>query len=139
MMPARLPNWEARLASLIDDRRAARFEWGTNDCASFASDAVMAITGFDPIVDLRGTYDEREALRRAGRDGHRLFELVPRFLGVPEHPKLAQRGDIVAGSIGPSHRVVLGVCLGAQWAVPGRAGLVFREMADAVSAWRIGW
>ena len=94
-MIARPPGWPQRLADLIVTRLHEPFAWGTNDCASFAADAVAAVLCRDALAELRGQRaNELQALRRARAIG-----------GVPAAidragfdriaPMQAQRGDLV--------------------------------------------
>jgi hypothetical protein len=61
--------------------------------------------------------------------------MVTRCGLVPVAPGLAQRGDLVL--LRQGRHPVLAVCLGEQAASPGRDGLEFRGMSDALCAWRV--
>lgn len=127
----RRPDWPERLASLIDERRHAPFAWGLQDCALFAADAVLALTGDDPAKNFRGYDDEREALRIVkGAGGMRGLVDLPK-----KHRGFAQRGDVVLAEI--DGRETFGVCLGTQYAAPGVNGLVFRPMTEVVAAFEV--
>jgi hypothetical protein len=67
----RKDNWEAELSEYINSKRGTKaFAYGKNDCASFASGAVIAITGEDPIPEFRGQYKTaRESLRALKEHG----------------------------------------------------------------------
>lgn len=73
--------------------RAAPFSWGKSDCTMFAH-VVWAMTGWDPIEDIRGYTDERSAMRKLLDAGFRSApELIQaRFTEIPVSE--AQRGDI---------------------------------------------
>lgn len=121
------------LASFIESRRAAKFEWGVNDCALFAADWVLTVTGVDHAEGLRGKYDDEAGARRlieqAGGMAAFAAELSPTPLGF------AQRGDVVLAVI-DGHET-FGVCLGnGQWCAPGLRGLVFRPMTDVIQCFR---
>lgn len=59
----RRENWPETLNAYIDTLRGAPFAWGVNDCFLFASGAVLAMTGEDPMSEFLNQYsDERGAL-----------------------------------------------------------------------------
>jgi hypothetical protein len=132
----RLPDWTARLYALVAEREVAPFRVGANDCAFFAADAVLAVTGVDPLAALRGRVDDAESARDAiGPRG--MFAAMVRHLGRPlPTPALAQRGDVLLVTT-PQARRFAAVCLGDRWAAPGRAGLLQGPIAQAERAWRI--
>jgi len=129
----RLSNWEQRLSDYITVKRDQPFEYGVNDCAHFVADAVKAMTGEDPVPELRGQYDsEFGSLRVMTEIGQGSLEATvdAKFpeIGIGH----AQRGDIAFfdGSIG----VVMGTF---AWFVSDD-GLerVPRSMWD--KAWSVG-
>lgn len=69
------------------------FAWGDSDC-SLCFDAVEAMTGFDPIADIRGYRSRLGALRKLHAAGFEtVFDLVATvFPEIP--PAHAQRGDL---------------------------------------------
>lgn len=123
---------------MLDRKSEEPFAWGSNDCALFACDAIRAMTGTDPAVAFRGTYDDRagsaQALREHG-DGT-LLKTATAWLGQPKHPALAKRGDIVMRD-----RTTLGVCVGLHsWFVGeehGHNGLVALPTADCTKAFSL--
>ena len=129
----RLADWPERLADLVELRRAAPFVWGANDCATFAADAVLAITGVELLGVLRGAWQsEDEAAARLRRAGG-LPAAVAFRLGRPQRGCTgAGRGAIVCAAI-PTPTV--GVLLSGWWCAPGAAGLVFRPAAEVRLAW----
>jgi len=51
-------NWEREcFDTFLRERTKQPFAWGTNDCALFAADAVLANTGTDIASDFRGKYN----------------------------------------------------------------------------------
>jgi len=135
----RVNNWPSVLSAEIETARAEPFEWGRHDCCLWAATVALALTGRDFAKDYRGRYNTARAavkLWRAHTGG--LLGLVhdncvsAGFDVV--HPALAKRGDIIGAK--QEEHYLLGVCLGRQFAAVGVSGLVFKSMADAVSAWR---
>jgi len=93
----RLPDWERRLAEHFARSAVKPFAWGVNDCATNACDAVLAMTGEDPILGLRGTYsDEAGALKIIGEDLGEFAAGIAKSIGAKEvRPTFARRGDVV--------------------------------------------
>ncbi len=140
--PARREDWPERLAALVAERLRARFRWGRHDCVSFACDAVLALTGADPLAEFRGGYADEagaEAILVAHGPGLQAFceRLLGRFgCGSVAPPLLAQRGDLALVPSG--NELTMGVVLGAEGvAAPGLRGLVFAPLGTAARAWSV--
>jgi len=139
-MMRRIAGWES---ALFDATRAAMpraYEWGVHDCVTFAADCVEAMTGSDPIADLRGHWrgpvSARRIMTEEGADT--LGDLAAQRL--PEiAPSLAQRGDIVlCKGDGDSDEEFLAVCQGHTAVGPAANGLIHVPMAQAKRAYRVG-
>jgi hypothetical protein len=128
----RRTDWAERLYDFMESRRAVPFAWSANDCASFAGDAVEAMTGGRVEIPRAAT---PAAYARLLRDQGSLQSMAAALLGDPIAPAYAQRGDVVLLLL--DERETLGICVGADIAGPGGNGLVLVPMAHAVSAWRI--
>lgn len=92
----RIVDWRTRMESNLISVRTKPFEWGTHDCALFASDHVNAITDVNLGENFRGKYSTAlgaiKTLRDAGYGN--LLELCQDKL--PEiHSSLTRIGDIV--------------------------------------------
>ncbi|MBD2842713.1 DUF6950 family protein [Erythrobacter rubeus] len=132
----RLPDWEDRLAQLLAERRFMPHDYGSNDCALFASDAVLAMTGVDPAHDFRGRYTTKigsvRALRSIG-NGDLESTFSARFDEKPV--SFAQRGDLVFDG------EAVGVCLGPRAVFVGaegeREGLVSQGVPVMIKAWAV--
>ena len=134
MIP-RAPNWPEALADHVERRRNVPHQWGTNDCCRYVADAILAMTGRDPMADLRGVTTARAAARLLRTTS--LQALVTQRLGEPlPSPLLAQRGDAVL--VLQAGEPLLALCLGESWAAPGLAGVVVADMQRAVTAWAVG-
>ena len=135
----RRQDWPERLAELIEARREAEFAWGTHDCGMFAADAVVAITGADPLQEWRGAYDTEEGADAiiAGFGGYEAFMVSAfRAFGAPECPAcLLQRGDV--GLVRYGNNLSAAVSLGHCAAVPGISGLSFLAPRMFVRGWAI--
>lgn len=134
----RLPCWPERLAALIEARRNHGFVWGAQDCCSFAADAVLAMTGADPLAAWRGAYDTEEAAERIiGPDGLAAFvaRLLAEFGAREVRPAFAQRGDWALVTVG--NQALCGVVLDGRVAVPGAEALHFLPQRRISRAWAI--
>lgn len=133
-MPARLPDWEARLTAYLGTPGRDVFAWGTNDCGLFSGGAVEAMTGVHPLPEFIGAYSDREgaalALRELGMGTlHRTF--AARFPSCEN--AFAQRGDLVMA------RNAIGICMGAFGLFLGAdGGFVRVPRAEFFDAWRVG-
>lgn len=130
----RLPDWQLRLEAFIAQRLGAPFAWGRNDCALFAADAVLALTGRDPAANLRGHRTARQAYRVLQRHGG-LAGLASARLGPSMAASLAGVGDVVLVQMGK--HPALGVCNGALVLGPSAQGMATAPMSSALMAWRV--
>ena len=134
----RLPDWPDRLADAIKAASGREFLWGSHDCALFAADCALAISGVDPIAHVRGEYSSARGaarvLKRLGcADVAQLADLV---VGDRALLAYARRGDWVLCPTGDG--VALGVCVGAQAMFLQESGLTFRPTLSCAAAWMIG-
>jgi hypothetical protein len=131
--PRRQPGWPRRLGDLVQRRLSEPFKWGTNDCASFVADAVMALHCADTLAPLRvPRHTARQAVRQTRAAGG--TAVLERCGLQPELPSQAMVGDVVLLQQG-RHRL-LALCNGADALAPGRLGLECLPMAHALAAWR---
>lgn len=130
----RRPTWQADLAGLVESRLRVPFRWGTNDCATFAADAVQAIRGADVLADLRGTWSDSRGAARVMRSLGGLVVAVDARLERTWTTSL-WTGDVVLyrGARG----LTLGVYLSERIATPGAEGLVYCSVEQAEIAWRV--
>lgn len=130
----RLPNWQQRLAALLQARQHMPFAWGLNDCASFAAHAVYAQRGTLPRIDLLGQHNARTALRKLQTHGG-LVGIATSVLGAPKNANQAAVGDVVLLQLGK--RPLLAVCNGTSALAPGPQGLQAVPMQSALCAWGV--
>lgn len=130
----RLQNWQERFSDFGKTRASMPFQWGANDCCTFAADAVQAITGRDvrsafPIYD--GALGAVRVIEKAGG----LQQLATEVLGASVSPRMAAVGDVVL--VVNEGRELMGICNGTSVLVPGESGMEVLEMETAMAAWRI--
>lgn len=140
----RVKHWDTRaFDSFLAERASVPFAWGSNDCASFAGDGILANTGVDVMEDLRGYTTAVGAARKIASvtGGSTLQDAVLYVAGkygLTEWPVplLAKRGDLVlyeaedgelaAGLVGLNGRDVLS---------PGEKGLQRFPLSLVRRAW----
>lgn len=131
-MLTRYENWPDRLAAFFAARLDDAFEWGVNDCAIFAADAVRAITGEDLAAGFRGRYSS-EASAAALLDAFGGIEaILDRALPRRATPLLAQRGDLAITSEG-----ALVVVEGRYAIGPGPDGSLRVPLRACAVAWKV--
>lgn len=150
----RTPDWPERLAAWLAARGNMAFAWGVNDCALFAADGVLELTGVDLAAGLRGSYASREqAAAVLARHGGLQAIVAARLPAYPS-PLRCHRGDVVCvqapvdapeldlstqSSTAGEHRWTLGLVAGnGYWAVPGLRRIVYRPMAEVQHAYAVG-
>lgn len=81
----------------------APFAWGTMDCVMWATGAVLAVRGIDPVAHLRGAYDgprgAARLLRREGGMEAMLDRAMARLDGPHKLCLSRERGGLAAGLI----------------------------------------
>jgi hypothetical protein len=130
----RLPDWQLRMAALVEDRLHAPFVWGARDCCLWAADVVHAVTGVDFGAPYRGTYStqaEAAAIFRAVRGWPRLCSAL---LGPAIAPAMAQPGDV--GLVDSADGPALAAHVGGAWMSQGPEGLLQVDPQYVVQAWR---
>jgi hypothetical protein len=130
----RLSDWPERLADFIESRRHAAFEWGRNDCVTFAADALQAMTGVDVLAQLRGQWSEQDQALAIASRLHGLPMAARRLLGRPlPSAAMAPRGAVVCARMGALP--IMGVLTDGRWCAPGADGLQFRPGTEVRLAW----
>jgi hypothetical protein len=129
----RLIDWTERFAEFLESRRHMPFAWGSNDCALFAADNVLNLTGIDYAEGLRSYDDAQGAATLISKAGG----LASFAKYLPQKPVgLAQRGDIVLALC--DGRETFGVVMpDNKWVAPGPDGLVFRDMTEALRVFAV--
>jgi hypothetical protein len=132
----RLPDWRSRLSALVAAALQRPFEWGVNDCALFAADAILAMTGTDPARDWRGRYASAREARALMRARGYADKGVLLASILPEVPlSRADAGDIAILGVGDDLPVA--VITGPLLAAPGPTGLRFAPRPAMVRAFHV--
>ena len=130
----RLETWPDRLQEFVESRRRTPFAWGSNDCCTFAVDAVEAVTG--ARVWAITWVDERGALRALADAGGAAVAIATALGRPSQNWQDARRGDICL--VDQDGRDVPLLCIGLALAGPGVEGLAFRRLDEARLVWRVG-
>lgn len=141
--------WEQKHRALLDAKSRMRFAWGSNDCMTFAGDAVVEQGFPDPMVDWRGKYSTARAAMEIvnSKPGGLLEWALEIFKDFPQiRSRSAKRGDVVyieaereiAFGAHTSRREMMGVCDGAFAVVLTPNGTATIDMKYARKAWAIG-
>ncbi len=135
----RLPDWELRLETLVQERLCRPFAWGVHDCCLWAADVVLAVTGVDLAHAERGAYGSALAAARVLEPMGGVLGLATARLGAVAAAvdvRCAQVGDVgVVLQPGAGHTLV--ACLGPTWWGAGEHGLLAWPAADVLQAWSV--
>ncbi len=130
----RYHNWQVRFEAFINSRMHTPFAWGTNDCAVFACDCVLAITGQDFGMGLREHRTAKEASDTLENVGG-VVGIADRSLGARIVVGLANVGDVIL--LNEDGRDSLAICNGGTVIAVAKSGLTTMSMSKAVAAWRV--
>ncbi|MBZ9985661.1 hypothetical protein LB572_00975 [Mesorhizobium sp. BH1-1-5] len=133
----RLPDWDRRLARVVNRHISLPGEWGVADCLLTFADAVEAVTGTDPAASIRGSYKTaRGALGLIKRKGFDDVEAVLASLFPPVGRLLAQRGD--GGIVERDGMLAAGFICDRGFAMKVETGLLFLPQTEIKSAFKVG-
>lgn len=146
MAVKRLEHWATRsYHNFLLQRAKMPFAWSTNDCCTFAADAVLAITGTDIAAHFRGKYTDRPTAFKAIKEvagGSTVADAAAycaATFGLPEleYPLKARRGDLVLVQQG--NELIAGVVHlnGRHVVVVGEEGLKKQSIKNIKRAWRV--
>lgn len=140
--------WELALAEVVAHHAELPFAWGRSDCLTLVADTAQAMTGKDPLGELRGSYASAAAAVRAMKAAG--FADVGAALAATFEevaPAMARRGDcgLVETRVRGRRQLAAVVVTGAEVvgkSVPsrkGRSGLTTVSRDRLLRAFRIGW
>lgn len=144
---ARVKRWDTdALHRYLTARMKMPFAWATNDCATFAADGILAMTGVDVAADFRGKYSDEASAAAAiaavcgGKTVEDAAAWSAAKYGLAEwaEPLRAQRGDLAIVMNGTSPAAGLVHLNGSRVAIPGETGLVLFPVRKILRAWHVG-
>lgn len=112
MSKAKLPGWQTRLLTTIEELTKTPFAWGENDCCIFAAKCIDAQYGTEIAKEAIGQYSTEVGCKRFMLNRAKTTQLpavLDTFLPVRETFKYAQRGDVV------TFEGALGLTAGVLW------------------------
>ena len=121
----RIKTWRGALHEAIEQHRRKAFAFDSqSDCAMFAADCVLAMTGEDLAADFRGRYSTQTgAIRVLKAEGfNSLADLVASHL-EDIHPIRARVGDVAFISDDSPFGGALGIVIGENVATCHSAGI----------------
>lgn len=131
----RFPDWQNRFVGYLSEIHRTPFDEQLRHCGFFVGDAVLVMTGFDPLKGLRDAPNLGEMLQRLMERGYEdhveyvasIFEEVP--------PMMAGPGDIAVlkGDGGWSLAIVQGDYI---YAIGGR-GVMMALRSEALRAFKV--
>lgn len=133
----RLPDWERRLALVVEHHIEVPGTWGVADCLLTVADAVEAVTGVDPAAKIRGVYSsELGAAKLMRRRKCADVEAVLAKLFPPVGRLMALRGDV--GVVERDGVLAAGFITERGLAVKIETGLAFYPQTEIKRAFKVG-
>lgn len=137
----RVEDWEDRLDHLISTNLRTPYEYGVFDCATFAIDAVRAVTGVSLIPGIErpkpGWLAAAKFLIRHGLDDTQEFATAA--LGqIPGDAQDSMPGDLVAFRAAGDLHLAVRIRMGNEAITPAADGLALAPKPDWVCSWGIG-
>ncbi|WP_428673723.1 DUF6950 family protein [Reyranella sp.] len=132
----RLPDWKPRLVELANRHRATPYRYGEHDCATFARDAVEAVTGTVLLPEAERQAGWLAAARFMIARGWETVEAMADELLPPVDAALSRPGDIVSFEQGGE--LHLAVRMGDAAVSPGLQGLFPVGGGHWHRAWKVG-
>lgn len=132
----RRSGWQSAFVAFLKERTQMPFAWGTNDCCTFAADCAQAMTGDDPMADLRGYDSEIGAGRVLVKCGVESFEALVDAIFEEMPIGMARRGDLALAMQGNEAGLMV---VEGDWLVgPSEDGLKRVPRERMVRSWRLG-
>lgn len=133
-MVKRFDDWPNRLSNYLDQKRMVPFQWGVNDCMTFAAGAVFNLTGKDFYIGY-DPYDDEIGAFVMLREHGGVTGIINKHLGRgSKEIMLAKRGDVVTVKI-PELAAGIVDDTGQRIAVVTPNGLLRLPLSRAVRLW----
>lgn len=134
----RLNNWPEKLNQFIKHNESRPFKWGSFDCFQICAKSELAIKGQSTWPDIISDQDltalqTYKILKKHGASS--LWDLIDLRMTRWDSPNQAKRGDWVGHYV--NREESLGVLVGDKIACVGLNGILFKNMSEAITAWRV--
>lgn len=127
----RVNNWSSIMMDQIMQSENKKFEYGTNDCTTWAVKILKSYTDLDWIPTWK---NKKEAI--AYQKEMPMEERVSKVLGeYRNNINLTQRGDLVQKDKGM--KSALGICVGKKVVFLYTEGICYVDLKDCTYSWRI--
>lgn len=127
----RLHLWPDNLADFLERSETRAFS-ETYYCATFAADAVIAMTEFDPMKPYR-EMTQSAAAEAVRKDHGSLLKYLQSLFGDMVSSAFARRGDVMLRA----HGKALGICFGAQTAFLSDTGVAYEPTLSCRGAFHV--
>lgn len=136
----RYSDWVLRLSSYINEVRDVPFKRGEHDCALFACNCILKMTGVDIASDFRGMYTDKAGAYKLvlSKGFDDLIGLASsRLRNKQENTSYLGRGDMVV--VPCVEGIALGIVdLTGNYAVTtGKNGLVSADKDQWICGWKV--
>lgn len=139
MMYPRKSDWPHRLVQYLAAQSGQPFVWGERDCCAFACDAVVAMTGNDPLIEHRGGYHTALGARRILNRIGGVEGFARGAFGEPVRWTMLRRGDVALIDAGRNEVALAIVLMDGQTVIaPGPHAPTARAAQSVLMGWRIG-
>lgn len=124
------------------------FIWGEADCVLCLGDWILRVTGEDPFVNLRGTYDSRGSCQRETgyfRDPVGVVGMYFAAQGIPFQTGDKRLGDVALINVRETDGRVTpcgAIWLGSAWGCKGPDGTTTlnpRVVLGELAVWSVGY
>ena len=134
----RFQNWPERLEEYVRVNRNVPFSWGSNDCVVYVCNAIVAMTGEDPLDGIRGTYDSEISAKRVVIEQGGMERFFDARFRRHRNKLDARRGDIGLMPGDSLEWAPMGLCRGPYWCGPTPNGMMMAPVDSVVIAWAVG-
>lgn len=132
----RVEHWPQALSAACEAARDKPHVWGEHDCATFAADCILAITGQDVMGVFRDRYTSPlGAARVIKNEGYSSLEDMVASFNETCDPQQCRRGDVVICE--GEHGDFLAVVMGHYAVAPSPTGLVQVHLKFAKRGFRV--
>lgn len=130
-------NWHVDFCKYIEDNKNTEFKWGEFDCALFAANCVMLMTGEDPGSAIRGKYTDEVSAKKVLLKEYGTLEQAWDSQLQRIETCMVQRGDVVV--FNGDNGLTSGIYWNGGAYAPSEHGVAYvRDIHySLIAAWRV--